>query len=272
MNIYRCFPGGKFKALTLSYDDGKKEDRRLVDIFNRNGLKATFNINSGIRNDPDRISPEEMPELYAGHEVACHTSTHPTIARCPLPFVAKQILDDRAELEKVMKYPVRGLAYPNGSYNESITGLLPSLGIEYGRIVGSSGGFSIPEDYYHWKATCHHNCNLMEYAKQFAELYKSQYLYLMYVWGHSYEFPLKDNWTLIEEFSEYIGGRDDTWYATNIEIVDYMKACDRLQVSADCTFAYNPSVQSVWLEVGGKKIEIKGGNTFFFSDTPSVAY
>lgn len=264
MNIYRCFPGGKFKALTLSYDDGKKEDRRLVSIFNRNGLKATFNINSGIKHDSDRIPLEEMPELYAGHEVACHTSTHPTIARCPLSFVAKQVLDDRTELETVMGYPVRGLAYPNGSYNEEITRLLPSLGIEYGRIVGNSGGFAMPEDYYRWKATCHHNCNLMEYTKQFSELYKSQYLYLMYVWGHSYEFPLKDNWALIEEFSEYIGGRDDIWYATNIEIVDYMKACDRLQFSADCKFAYNPSIQSVWLEAGGKKVEIKGGCTVSF--------
>ena len=34
--IYKCFPGGKFKVLTLSYDDGKLEDKRLVDIFNKN--------------------------------------------------------------------------------------------------------------------------------------------------------------------------------------------------------------------------------------------
>ena len=38
--VYACFPGGKHKALTLSYDDGKTQDRRLVDIFNRNGIEA----------------------------------------------------------------------------------------------------------------------------------------------------------------------------------------------------------------------------------------
>ena len=47
MKIYNCFPGGKFKALTMSYDDGKLEDRRLVDIFNRNGIRGTFNLNGG---------------------------------------------------------------------------------------------------------------------------------------------------------------------------------------------------------------------------------
>ena len=46
--IYCCFPGGKHKALTLSYDDGRTQDRRLVDIFNRNGIKGTFHLNSGL--------------------------------------------------------------------------------------------------------------------------------------------------------------------------------------------------------------------------------
>ena len=27
--IYTCFPGGKHKVLTMSYDDGRLEDRRL---------------------------------------------------------------------------------------------------------------------------------------------------------------------------------------------------------------------------------------------------
>ena len=101
--VYACFPGGKHKALTLSYDDGKLADRRLVDIFNRHGIKGTFHINSGIFNDPQRVQPEEMPALYQGHEVACHTVTHPTIERCPLPEVAVEVLDDRKALEKTVK-------------------------------------------------------------------------------------------------------------------------------------------------------------------------
>ena len=28
--VYVCFPGGKHKALTMSYDDGKEEDRRSL--------------------------------------------------------------------------------------------------------------------------------------------------------------------------------------------------------------------------------------------------
>lgn len=258
-NIYTCFPGGKHKALTLSYDDGKEEDHRLVELFNKYGIKGTFHINAGIKNDPKRIKPEEFKELYKGHEIACHTYTHPTIERCPMEEVVAQVMEDRKELEALAGYPVRGLSYPNGSYSKEIKELLPHLGIKYSRVVGSSGHFGMPKDLYEWQATCHHNNKLQEYGEQFVNLTKKQYLYLMYVWGHSYEFGLADNWHVIENFCELVGNRDDIWYATNIQIVDYMEAAKRLQYAADLSFVYNPSAQSVWLNVGGEYVEVPGG-------------
>ena len=98
--VYCCYPGGKHKALTMSYDDGRSYDRRLVEIFNKNGIKGTFHLNSGLFDRGDRVMPEEISTLYAGHEVACHTVTHPTIARCPLPEVAQEVLEDRKFLEQ----------------------------------------------------------------------------------------------------------------------------------------------------------------------------
>ena len=116
--IYKAFPGGKHKVLTLSYDDGKVQDRRLVKIFNKYGIKATFNLNSGLTDMENRIPKEEWTSLYAGHEVAVHTVTHPTIARCPSPEIFHEIYDDKMEIEKVFGYPVRGIAYPNGSCDD----------------------------------------------------------------------------------------------------------------------------------------------------------
>ena len=114
--IYTCFPGGKHKVLTMSYDDGKQADRRLIEIFNKNGIKGTFHINAGTSmRDPERIPLDEIHALYKGHEVSSHTYTHPTIERCPLEQVVQQILEDRRLLEKAAGYPVRGMSYPNGS-------------------------------------------------------------------------------------------------------------------------------------------------------------
>lgn len=263
--IYTCFPEGKHKVLTMSYDDGRSFDRRLVKIFNDNGIKATFHLNSGIPVQKgtyeERIGLDEMAELYKGHEVSAHTYTHPTIERCPLSQVVQQIIEDRKLLEEAVGYPVRGMSYPNGSYSEEIKKLLPSCGIEYSRVVGNTDDFGFPKDYLEWKSTCHHNHNLMENARRFADLHKKQYLYMMYVWGHSFEFDRDDNWELIEEFCKFIGGRDDIWYATNIQIVDYMNAAKNLRFSAKGDMVYNPSAISVWIAVDGDLREIKPGET-----------
>lgn len=258
--IYTCFPEGKHKVLTMSYDDGRPEDRRLVSIFNEYGIRGTFHVNSGITMD-ERIPLSEYPQLYQGHEVSCHTATHPTLERCPLAHVAQQIVDDRKALEAVMGYTVRGLSYPNGSFSDDIVRLLPAMGIRYARTVRSTGSFALPEDYLRWNPTCHHNGNLMELGERFAEFHKTQYLQLMYVWGHSYEFSQRDNWQVMEEFCRYIGGREDIWYATNLQLVDYMEAAGRMQYSAGGDFVYNPSWQTVWISVSKRIVEVKGGQT-----------
>ena len=52
------FPGGKAKALTLSYDDGMRQDMRMVEILRPAGIKCTFNINSGCFFDEEKDYPE----------------------------------------------------------------------------------------------------------------------------------------------------------------------------------------------------------------------
>ena len=49
--IYKCFPLGKHKVLTMSYDDGKAADIRLTEIFRRYGIKGTFHLNAGLYDD-----------------------------------------------------------------------------------------------------------------------------------------------------------------------------------------------------------------------------
>ena len=265
MKVYHCFPGGKCKALTMSYDDGKVEDERLVQIFNKYGIKGTFNLNAGLLKSSNRIQRERIRELYKGHEVATHSYTHPTLERCSLVEVAAEILKDRTELEKITGGLVRGHAYPNGSFNEDIKNLFEKLGIAYGRVIQSlpdgMEGYVLPEEPLEWHPTCHHgDPKLMERGQRLVDYKTKHYLSLMYVWGHSYEFQNNNNWELIENFCKLVGGHDDIWYATNIEIIDYLEVLKRLKFSADGTHVYNPSVQSAWLTVGlDKVVKVLGG-------------
>ena len=191
--------------------------------------------------------------------MSCHTVLHPTISRCPIDQVALQVLEDRRELERAVGYPVRGMSYPNGSHTPEIVGMLPNLGIEYCRVVGNTDDFAMPDNFLLWKSTCHHNHNLLENGKRFLELHKTQYLYMMYVWGHSFEFP--DSGQLGTD------GRilpDDGRKRRHLVCDQYSdrrlyEGSKNLKVTIDGNLVYNPSAISVWISVDGKKLEIPGG-------------
>ena len=171
------------------------------------------------------------------------------------------MLEDRIALEKITGTPVRGMSYPNGSCSEELIRLLPGLGIRYSRITGNSETFTLPQDPYRWKATCHHNHHLLELGSQFCALSKKQYLYLMYVWGHSYEFDDREDWDLMEEFCRRMGGRDDIWYCTNIELMDCLDHFRMLRFAADNSFVYNPCAADCWVCVNDEPKLIPGGKT-----------
>lgn len=269
--IINLWPGGTTKALTLSYDDGITQDTRLVQIFNKYKLRATFNLNSGLQDESNkwvnrgiaikRINVDEIKELYRGHEVAIHSLSHPHLENLTRAQVKKEILEDRKNLEKIFGYMVRGMAYPYGTYNETVLEVLKTCGIEYSRTVREHERFSLPENYLEWCPTCHHtNPKFLEFTSAFInKQFESQSLF--YVWGHSYEFDVDDNWKLIEEFAQAISNRVDIWYATNIEVVDYLNALKTLKYSADYSMAYNSSSSAVWINVDGRNIIIKSGET-----------
>ena len=258
------FPGGRQRALTLSYDDGTIHDRRLVEIMNRHGIRGTFHLNGGrLGADGGRfLSREEVAVLFQGHEVSAHSLTHPFLDALPPSQVAVEMLEDRRALEALVGYPVRGMSYPCGTYNEALRQQLPALGIEYSRTVQSTDGFDVPSDFLQWDPTCHHKSpKLMELADRFLAPGKKWRPCLFYLWGHSYEFENDKNWELIERFSGCVGGREDVWYATNIEIVDYLNACRGLRFAFAGNAVCNPAGLEVWIDVDGTAVRVPPGQT-----------
>ncbi|MBO4845246.1 MAG: polysaccharide deacetylase family protein [Lachnospiraceae bacterium] len=259
------YPQGKKKALTFSYDDGEHFDRKLVDIFNNHGLKATFHLNSGNlgHSGPGNtyVDPEELVSLYKGHEVACHGVHHKNMPRIPLSVMTKELFEDRIALEKYTGKIIQGFSYPFGSYTPELISALKAVGIKYSRTVNATAGFFPPGDFYEWHPTCHHYDNLIELGKRFLEVPDYIELPLMYVWGHSFEFGRANDWTVIEEFTELVCGKEDIWYATNMEICDYLTAVKSLEYSADESIVHNPSAISVWIEKDGAIEEISPNET-----------
>jgi len=267
------FPGGRTKALTLSYDDGVVEDRRLVEIFNRFGLRGTFHLNSGSLGREGNIAPKEVATLYRGHEVSAHSVSHPFLEALPAAAVIQELVEDRRRLEELCGYPVRGMSYPFGTYSREIVALLPSLGIRYARTVNKTTNFNVPEDFLLWHPTIHHQDDLLATAQRFLDLPGwRRRLHLLYVWGHSYEFARNNNWELMEQFGEKIGGKSDIWYATNVEIFDYTQALRRVEFSADFVTALNPTAAELWVTAQGKPFRLAPGSRTDLRTGESIPY
>ncbi len=229
---------GKHKAVTFSYDDGVLQDVRLIKLFEKYGLKCTFNINSarlgepgtlecsGVVVDHSRFRAEELRTVYEGHEVAAHTLTHPNLMNVPdNDEVRRQVEEDRVRLSELMGYEVVGFAYPGGGPNcdERIVDIVRNqTGVRYARTVGITEGFDVPQDLYCFQATASHQWEkALPLAEKFlAEPADAENLKLFYFYGHSYPLDADpEEWKKMESLCEILSNRTDIFYGTNKEVL-----------------------------------------------------
>lgn len=272
------FPEGKCKAVTLSYDDGSCYDEKLLKTLNRYEMKCTFNLCSDGLLAGTGLSIEQVKGLLAdGHEVAVHGANHLASGIVSPAEGIRDVLRCREALEQTFGRIIRGMAYPDsgitrfsdGNNYERIRSYLKELGIVYSRTLnGDNNRFELPSDWFAWVPTAHHaNSKLPEYIDKFLSLdvtslyCAEQYPRLFYLWGHSHEFECNHNWELLENICQKLGGKANIWYATNIEIYDYVMAYNALIWSANGKLVYNPSLIPLWFTVGDDVYSINAGST-----------
>lgn len=221
------------KTVTFSYDDGVTQDQRLADLFHKYDMKCTFNLNSdlggkcallnyqGTSFTHARFQPEEFPRVYAGHEVAVHTLTHPHLNQLSDEDIVREVEQDRLRLSDIMGYEVEGMAYPygDGSVDERVVELIrKNTGVRYSRLTGPTFDFEPQADLLSFRPTIRHGDweKLFELGRAFIDL-ETDSPKLFYIWGHSYEFDRDNSWDKFEEFLKLISHRDDIRYCTNAE-------------------------------------------------------
>ena len=253
MSFELRFPQWKELAVTFSYDDGQIYDRRLVELFNRYCLKATFHLNSGILDSEGFVTKKELSTLYEGHEIACHGVYHEFPTHLTREQLIREFWQDRLTLEECTGRIIRGCSYAFGEYDENVVETLQKLGFVYSRTVDATGNFRVPERFLTWRPTCHHNDAFNGMAQQFLDKPEYRKLSLFYVWGHSFEFERQQTWDQMETFCREISGRPEVWYTTNIEYADYMEASRRLLFSADGKSVVNQSRIPIYALIDGEQ-------------------
>ena len=240
-------------------DDGQIYDRRLVEIFNKYGLKGTFHLNSGTVGKPEFVEPGELCSLYEGQEIACHGVEHRHVLQLCSSQQLREVWEDRAALEKMTGRMIRGMSYAFGEYSEDFIRTAEAAGIRYSRTVRSTHSFALPADFMQWHPTMHHNEGILEKLEKFRSIPGYEKMPLFYVWGHSFEFERENTWELIETFAREASGDPDTWYASNGEICEYVTALRNVEMSAGLDRMYNPSALPIYYTASGKNYVCRPG-------------
>lgn len=226
---------GKLKAVTFSFDDGVTQDIKLIEILNKYGLKATFNLNSELlglngtldRNGRtvrhDKVNPEKVKEIYNGHEVAAHTLTHPFLPDCTEEEIIKQVEQDRKNLSKLCGYEVVTMAYPCGgeNNNDRVAEIIrKNTGIKLARTITSTNNFELQENLLRFNPTVYYvDDNLENVVDAFLSTDGSSPS-LLYIWGHSYEMDAEYiTWEKFESICQRLAFHNDIFYGTNKEVL-----------------------------------------------------
>lgn len=272
------FPNGNRRALTFSYDDATPSDLRLMELMKKYGVKCTFNVNSWFYNKdkPEgRLSKAELKAIADDpqFEIACHGHTHPHYTFLPQATVTDDILTNRKKIEEITDRIIRGFAYPYGPYNDLSEQAIKAAGIVYARTTKATKDFNLPQNWNEWHPTCHHKQAFELFENFMSDVSPLIKPLVMYVWGHSHEFERENNWELIEEFFKKCSQADGIWFATNMEIYNYVNAFRSLVFSTDGNKIYNPTRTDLWAicntngnSNGEKIIKIPVGETVRLED------
>ena len=226
----------KKKAITFSFDDGVLQDIRTIEILDKYGLKATFNLNSGkfgTKNPYETngrivertlIEPAKVKELYKNHEVAVHTMGHFNLTELPLSCVSWQVEKDREMLECLTGKEIRCMAYPCGGVNNNdavAETIKATTKIRFARTITSTYSFDMQENLFRFNPTIHfRDKRLFDLVEEFLAL-KTDEPKLFYIWGHTYELDATDDgWEHFEKLCSMISSKDDIFYGTNGEVFE----------------------------------------------------
>lgn len=288
-NFEKVYPSYSTKALTLTFDDGKPADERLISILNDAGIKATFFLPSSIYpkagDNNYEAEAERLRNLYAGHEVANHSKNHLYLyytdnitvngVTYPLSYerVISEIADGKSELEAIFQKDITGFAWPvkaatgRSDYGDIVKYLKETT--KYVRTNnGMSNSYAIPTDWYNLCPTCH-VAGMPAYIDLFINEPDYGKLKYFYTYGHSWEFDAAaddsaSGWTYIENMVSKLKSTDDIWFATTSEVVDYTSAIDKLYQEQNTV--YNPTEIDLYVRINGQNICIPKGSSYTFGN------
>ena len=126
-------------------------------------------------------------------------------------------------------------------------------GFEYARMSEFSHSYGPCREYWFWQTGFYHiEPGLEAFADGFFET--EQELAVCQIVGHSYDLDAEGLWGTVENILCRVSRAPEVWSCTNLELVRYLKAMDRAEVTE--TAVRNHSDTALWFEVDGRPVRV----------------
>ena len=202
------------KLFVFAVDDGTVFDKKVIAIFNKYGIKATFNLNSGLQDfvwnknwlEVRRLNLVENKSVYDGHEVASHSLTHPFLTSLSDEEVYKEVKEDIDNLKNIFQREIKTFSFPFDGYDERTINIVKSLGITHIILPSIDDSFRYPVDTYHIKVTSWNIDDALNKIKRFIEEKQAEiFIYL----SHSYDYEYGNCYDKLEELCKVVSENKD---------------------------------------------------------------
>ena len=220
--------------IACCWDDAPETDIQLVEILRKYGIKATFNINSGLHYrsfrrrftwqfadypsfDNRLLALDEMPDLYQGFKIGVHGVFHCNYVPDNVREFMVDMLDDRKFLEDFFQCSVPGMAYPCGRYDAGVAQQLLDAGFAYGRTCDNTWDVAAFEHPLMLRTSAHFQAP--DFLDRFYAARENNGIF--YFWGHSCE--MQDDSRKWQEFERRMKVISEDPEAEFIDVIDIVK-------------------------------------------------
>ena len=117
-------------SVIITLDDGYKDNyTNMFPILKAHGAKATIFLVSNLVNTDGYLTSAQIKEMSDSGLVSfqCHTANHVDLAHMSEDGVRSEFTESVSFIEAITGKPVRALAYPAGSYNDTVLSVVPEF-------------------------------------------------------------------------------------------------------------------------------------------------
>ena len=217
------------KYFIFSIDDGTVFDKDVLDIFKKYGIKATFNVNSGLfpfiwfnQGIPiERFDLNIKKYLYEGHEIASHSLTHPHLTECPGEVIAKEVGEDVLNLDKIFGTTIKTFAFPFSDWDERCINIIKHIhNLKVIRLSDIDTSFRFPKDLYHVKIT---SMEIYDALVKFDDFIIDKEAQLFVFVSHGYDFYMTHSYKQLELLCQKVKKEKDIEIITMSELTKIIK-------------------------------------------------